>query len=81
MASAEPLLGGLGDLLLLIFLPLETRKLRLEMFPDLLLLLLPDDPLLPLRLGDGLLLPLLMLLQKYAQVTKPDIRAEMIDFC
>jgi len=68
LASAEPLLGGLGDLLLLIFLPL-------------LLLLLPDDPLLPLRLGDGLLLPLLMLLQKYAQVTKPDIRAEMIDFC
>jgi len=68
LASAEPLLGGLGDLLLLIFLPL-------------LLLLLPDDPLLPLRLGDGLLLPLLMLLQKYGQVTKQDIRAEMIDFC
>ena len=52
-----------------------------EVFPDLLLLLLPDDPLLPLRLGDGLLLPLLMLLQKYVQVTKQDIRAEMIDFC
>jgi len=54
LASAEPLLGGLGDLLLLIFRPLL----------ELLLLLVLLLPLLPLRRGDGLLLPLLMLLQE-----------------
>jgi len=63
-SSVDPLLffgTGLLDLLLLSFFPFLPLLVLLFLLP-LLPPLLPEEVLLPLRFGDGLLRPLLMLL-------------------